>query len=244
MTQPGRIVITQSMLFPWVGLLEQFRLATHIVHYDDVQYSKGSFVNRVQVKLPEGQRWMTVPLAQYHFGQRIDELQIDETRAWRQQHLGMLARSFADAPFRDDALALVEQIYAHVYPSVGALSRASMLALVDYFGIGTDRVCMDARSLGVAGSSSERVLAIVELLGGRTYISGHGAARYLAHERFDDAGIAVEYMAYECRPYPQSHGPFTPYVTALDLVAHCGRAGSKMICSQTLSWRKFVDERG
>jgi len=57
-----KIVITQSMLFPWVGMLEQIKLANIVVHYDDVQYSKGSYVNRVQLKMPEGIKWMTIPL--------------------------------------------------------------------------------------------------------------------------------------------------------------------------------------
>ena len=58
-----RVVISQSMYFPWVGMLEQIRLADVFIHYDDVQFSKGSFSNRVQVKQPDGtSAWMTIPL--------------------------------------------------------------------------------------------------------------------------------------------------------------------------------------
>lgn len=38
------------MFFPWVGFLEQLKLVDVYVFYDDVQFSKGSFTNRVQVK--------------------------------------------------------------------------------------------------------------------------------------------------------------------------------------------------
>ena len=34
------VVISQPMLFPWVGMLEQVRLADSYVHYSDVQFSK------------------------------------------------------------------------------------------------------------------------------------------------------------------------------------------------------------
>ena len=44
------VVISQPMLFPWVGMFEQVALADVFVHYDDVQFSKGSFTNRVQLK--------------------------------------------------------------------------------------------------------------------------------------------------------------------------------------------------
>ena len=66
-----RVVISQSMLFPWVGLLEQMRLADVFVHYDDVQFSKGSFVNRVQVKTPDGVRWMTFEAIADDFARRF-----------------------------------------------------------------------------------------------------------------------------------------------------------------------------
>jgi len=36
------VVISQPMLFPWVGMFEQIRLADMFVYYDDVQFSKGS----------------------------------------------------------------------------------------------------------------------------------------------------------------------------------------------------------
>ncbi|NBX37756.1 MAG: hypothetical protein EBR10_11170, partial [Planctomycetes bacterium] len=49
-----RIVISQSMYFPWVGFLEQMSLADIFVVYDDVQFSKGSFTSRVQAKTAAG----------------------------------------------------------------------------------------------------------------------------------------------------------------------------------------------
>lgn len=45
-----KVVISQSMFFPGWVLLEQLKLADLYVFYDDVQFSKGSFTNRVQVK--------------------------------------------------------------------------------------------------------------------------------------------------------------------------------------------------
>ncbi|MCA9907942.1 MAG: WbqC family protein, partial [Anaerolineae bacterium] len=66
-----KLVISQSMYFPWAGLLEQIRLADTFVHYDDVQHTRG-FYNRVQIKTGNGVRWITVPLRDWHQGQRID----------------------------------------------------------------------------------------------------------------------------------------------------------------------------
>ena len=45
-----RVVITQPMLFPWPGFFEQLCLADVYIYLDDVQFSKGSFTNRVQIE--------------------------------------------------------------------------------------------------------------------------------------------------------------------------------------------------
>jgi hypothetical protein len=237
-----RVVISQSMLFPWVGLLEQVRLADVFVHYDDVQFSKGSFVNRVQVKTPEGVKWMTVPLRDLHLGQRIEEVQTMPIEQWRDTHLQLLARSFEGAAYARDAMALAEAVYDRQPENLAQLARQSLLSLCDYFGLGDTTRFVDVSALDANGSSSERVLSVVRQLGGSTYITGHGASSYLDHEFFEQHGIEVVYMDYQRRAYPQAHGAFTPYVSGLDLVAHCGRQGRQQLCSGTVSWKEFARE--
>lgn len=241
--QPDRgrcvnVVISQSMYFPWVGMLEQIRLADVFVHYDDVQFSKGSMTNRVQVKAPNGATaWMTVPLRELRLGQRIDEVRIHSMDQWAGAHLAQLEASFADAPHAPVALALARDVLQGPHSTLAELARASMLALAKYFGLDRKTRFIDSADLGIDGKSSQRVLDIVKALGGTRYTTGHGAWRYLDHDLFESAGIAVDYMDYRRLAYPQGHGPFTPYVTGLDLVAHLGAAGADCIASQTIYWK-------
>lgn len=233
------IVISQSMYFPWVGLLEQIRLADVFVHYDDVQYSRGGFSNRVQVKGINGISWMTLPLRDYHLGQRIDEVLLDDRIDWRSRHREILRQAYLKAPFRDEMLGLVDRVFAQDAVTVADVSRQSMLELAAYFGLDRARF-LSSQSLPILGASSERVCGIVSHLEGTTYITGHGARNYLDHELFEKKGISVRYMRYERAPYPQVNGDFTPYVTALDLVANCGAEGAKMIHSGTIDWKEFA----
>ena len=72
-----KVVISQPMFFPWVGMFEQIRLADIYVHYGDVRFSKGSYVNRVQIKTAQGVRWLTVPLQGVSLGQVIEQVRIN-----------------------------------------------------------------------------------------------------------------------------------------------------------------------
>ncbi|WP_457585462.1 WbqC family protein [Ensifer canadensis] len=233
------IVISQSMYFPWVGMLEQIRLADIFVHYDDVQFSRGSFTNRVQIKTQNGIRWLTLPLRDYHLGQRIDEVQLDDRTDWRSRHRDILRQAYMKAPFVNEMLQLVDSVFEKDASTVADVARNSMLALAAYFNLDRPKyISSDALTIG--GASSERVYDITAHLEGSAYITGHGARNYLDHELFEKSGISVLYMAYECTPYPQLHGEFTPYVTALDLVANCGVDGAKVIHSGTVDWREFT----
>lgn len=230
------------MYFPWIGLLEQIRLADTFVHYDDVQFSKGSFINRVQIKTAKGVRWLTIPLRQMRLGQRIDEVEVAAASTWQPRHLEAIQSAYVDAPYLHDALNLMERVFARSDTNLKSVARESMMALATYFGLTERARFLDSVSLPVTGRGSDRVLGLVNHLGGDVYITGHGARNYLDHEQFERAGIAVEYMCYECRQYPQLHGAFTPYVSALDLVANCGRDGVRYICSSTMPWREMMND--
>lgn len=235
-----RVVITQSMLFPWVGLLEQIKLADVVVHYDDVQFSKGSFVNRVQLKFPLGIKWMTVPLRGLTLGQRIDEVAIDNSRDWRRTHHALLHGSLGEAPYFNEAMEIVERCYSGSHATIATLARQSLLECAAYFGLLRDKQLLDVKDLAISGSSTQRVLDVVAAVGGTEYITGHGARAYLDHHAFEANGVSVQYMDYQKSPYRQQNGDFTPFVSSLDLIANCGRQGQDSIRSETVSWRDFI----
>lgn len=235
-----RVVISQPMFFPWVGMFEQIRLSDVYVHYIDVQFSKGSFTNRVQIKTAQGTKWLTVPLIKPRLEQAISEVRIDDTTDWRARHLGMLGRAYKDAPYCQDMLELVRQTYATGFETIDQLSIGSMNAILSYFGMANCARFFSSPSLNVQGHGSQRVLDIVRALGGDQYITGEGAKHYLEHPRFEESGIRVEYMAYQKTPYAQLHGEFTPYVSALDLIANTGKDGISFIHSGTTYWKEFI----
>ena len=237
-----RVVISQPFFFPWVGMFEQIRLADVYVHYDDVQFSKGHFANRVQYKTAAGSAWLTVPLKDLHLGQFIKAVQFDDRKDWRARHLSQLAQAYDRAPFRDEMLALVRDVYSKPARGVCDVSVESIHAVCRYFGFADPDNFLFSSQMGVPGSSTARVLEVVEKVGGDVYITGHGAKNYLDHELFERRGVRVEYIDYQKVPYPQLHGEFTPYVSILDLIANCGREGEKYVCSGTRHWRDFVAE--
>lgn len=235
-----KVVISQPMYFPWIGFLEQIALADIYIHYSDVQFSKGSFTNRVQIKTERGIRWLTVPLDHLKLGQRIDEVLINNSMDWRADHIRQLIMAYHSCPFFDEMMDLVTRVYEENYATIDKLSEVSVEALSAYFGLTDGCRFIHATDLGVTGSGSRRVLDLVHLVGGTEYITGHGARKYLDHRQFDLEGIKVSYIDYQKNSYEQLHGPFTPFVSALDVIANLGKDGRGVICSGTRYWKDFL----
>ena len=232
------VVISQPMYFPWAGFFEQMRLADVYIWLDDVQFSKGSFTNRVQVLLPDKQVWMTIPLAD-KTGRPIRALSASGER-WKASHRDLLVQSLRKTEFLDNALCVFDQAVSHrevvdiLIASAETCAR-TLCALPAQSHRSSDLV--------IAGHGSARVLDIVRHFGGTRYITGHGAAGYLDMESFESAGIAVEFIDYQVAPWPQRGNGFTPYVTALDLIATKGVKAPDHLITRTIPWREFVAKR-
>ena len=53
-------VVLQPVYLPWLGFFEQLRRADVFVYYDDVQYDKHGWRNRIKTR--NGPLWLTVPV--------------------------------------------------------------------------------------------------------------------------------------------------------------------------------------
>jgi hypothetical protein len=234
------VVISQPMLFPWVGLFEQIALADVYVHYTDVAWSDSGFVHRVQIRNPSGRSWLGIPIRRGPLGTPINELQAADT-TWPRRHLDLLAVQYRATPYVAEMMELAGAVYERANGSTLAAMLVDQLETTCRFlDIGTTTRFEDSTSIAPTQRSSQRVLDIVNHFGGTTYVTGHGASRYLDHSLFDVAGVEVRYMDYAMKRYPQLHGDFTPYVSILDLIANVGRdRAHEFIAPRTVHWREF-----
>ena len=236
------VAINQPCYLPWRGHFALWKQADVFVFYDDVQFTSNtakSFFARVQLKTAAGRRWLTVPVRKAgRFGQRIDEALIADDR-WVARHTAAIREAFRGAPHA----AAVEPVLAVLegWERLAELTITTTKLIAEMLGV--QRETLRASALGVEGSGSARVLAICRRLGATRYVSGLGGLEYLDHEAFDAAGIAVEYVDYDLSPYPQLHGAFEPYVTALDTVANLGPEAGAHINARTVSWREMLARR-
>jgi WbqC-like protein len=211
----------QPGYLPWVGYFDLIRRADIFVSYDHVQFDKHGWRNRNRIKCAHGAQWLTVPVRHKGLGpQRLLDVTIDDARPWARKHVASLQQCYAGARYAGDYLPELAEVLLRPWRNLVELDLAVAGLMCSWLGL-EDRVVRSSE-LELHGNRSERLLDLCHRFGATRYLSGESAKAYLDVELFAAAGVAVEWQAYAFPAYPQHHGDFVPYLSAIDLILNCG----------------------
>jgi hypothetical protein len=227
-----KVVILQPSYIPWRGYFDQICRADLFIFYDDVQYDKRGWRNRNQIKTPKGKQWLTIPVhsrgAQTE-NIHINQIQIAWDTPWSQNHLKAIHHSYAKAPHFARYVSLLERFFQRHDEFLANFTIDFTIALTRELGNAQTRFMRSSELADINGQKTDRLIQILQAVGGTHYISGPSARDYIEKEKFDIVGITLEYMEYNYPEYPQLYPPFDPYVSILDLLFMTGPEASNYI---------------
>lgn len=222
------VTIHQPNYLPWIGFFAKMAQADVCVMLDCVQYAKGSVTNRNLVLGPQGPLLLTVPVS-HRFGATVAEVELPAGRRWAEKHYRTLETCYRRAPFWREHEPFLRSVYLErEWRLLAELNEAIIRYLFAYLGIGAPLV--RASTLGASGAGTELLVDLTRRAGGRTYLSGPSGRNYLAEDRFAEAGLRLEYFAFEHPVYDQGgRSAFVSHLSALDLVMHQGPASGAFV---------------
>ena len=92
--------------------------------------------------------------------------------------------------------------------------------LMDAFDIKTKIIF--SSELGFTSKSTERLVEIVEALGGNTYLSGQMGKHYLDLSLFENQGIELIFQNFKHPLYKQRYEGFIPNMSSIDILFNVG----------------------
>lgn len=185
------VAIHQPNFLPWLGFFDKMARADVFVLLDSVQFSKGSWTNRVRAMVAGEPAWLTVPIQRPHGAPvPIAEIRIDDGKPWRNKLLGSLRASYGRASAFDEVYPLVEEIVSQHPTSLADLNICGIISLAEVLGLPPAQLVRSSH-LEVDGAATDLLVAIVKAVGGDAYLVGGGAAGYQEDEAFHRAGIEV-----------------------------------------------------
>ena len=225
-----RVAIVQSCYVPWKGYFDLIRSADHFILLDDVQYSRGDFRNRNQVKTAAGLKWLTIPLK--HSGTfpcAIHDMRVSEP-GWARGHYETIRQAYRGCPGWKVLDAWAQEHLLHAdQATLTEVNEKLTRSLCELLGIRTP-ITQSVEHGVSCENPTERVVRLCQAVGATGYISGPRARDYMEEERFTAAGIGLEYFDYSGYPeYDQPHGPFEHHVSIVDTIACLGADAARAL---------------
>lgn len=200
-----RVTIMQPYFCPYAGYFRLLSATDIFVIYDDVQYSKGSWVPRNMLTRVDGKKdWMTLPLKKMPLGSKINEMQWSDDADEKWEKMKRRFKIFQEPPnnflrFYAHYLQNAGGRMAHVYRSpvefiVGALKASCYDLQIGRYGPPLEANMVYSSSLGIPDGlrAQDRVLWVCEKLGATEYVNAPGGSGLYSAEDFRKRGIALK----------------------------------------------------
>ncbi len=212
----------QPYFAPFPGFFVKALRSDILVLMDAVQFPQGTtWLTRNRFKNDQGTLWMTIPVWKKGLGlQKINEVSICHEGGRARKHLLSLKTAYAKAPFFEDHLAFLEEVFSAKFENLIELNIRIIRHLMECMQITTRLLLLS--ELGIETQEPRLSVEICKELGASHFLAQAGAKKYLDKQAFQEAGIELKFFTPRPPVYPQLWGPFISNLSAFDLVFNCG----------------------
>lgn len=223
-----RVAIHQPQYLPYLGFFHKLNHCDIFVSLDNVQFQKNSHQNRNKIKTCTGWQWLTVPVL-HRADQTMAEVQINPKVNWSRKHWNALLTNYSSAPYFKLYKDEVRDILERGHSQLDSLNMALLSWAAGALGIETP--IRLSSELGAGEGKTQRLVELCLALGADTYLSGAGGRLYMETERFEQAGINVEYQSFQAPTYRQQFPEqgFLANLSVVDALFCCGPRAAEFV---------------
>ncbi len=217
------IVSTYQPYFsPFSGFFEKALGSDYFVLLDTVQFPRGTtWLTRNRFKNDYGTLWMTIPVWKKGLGlQKINQVKICHEGRWAKKHIASFKAAYARAPFFEDHLDFLEELFSVGYERLLDMNLKIILHIMKSLGIGARILLLS--ELDIDAKEPDLSVEICKKLAATSFLAHSSMQKYLSERFFKEHGVFLDF--FKTRPfiYPQLWGDFIPNLSAWDLLFNCG----------------------
>lgn len=234
------VAVHQPTFFPWLGLFAKIAKSDVFVVLDDAAPPRGgsSWLNRVRLRVAGEARWVTAPIDRTRHGDTSIAEVFFAGLPWRARLSRTLDLNYRGSDYYESEREwLGELIQFHSNRLVSFNLHAIREIAARVIPV-VPRIVL-ASDFAVESSSTQRLVELVEAVGGTTYLAGDGAEGYQNVDLFHMKGVDVRYNSFIPRPYPQGGLEFMPGLSVIDALLHLGvPKTAEMVAADVCAWRE------
>lgn len=208
----------QPYFLPYLGYFQLIAAVDHFVVLDDVQYVKGSWINRNRIRMGSEVQWFTAPVRRTSSSAPLQDIRYADNKAAFGRLAASLRTSYARTAGGPKLLAALEPMIRETsgqsLVSANVYLLQAVCALLD---LPQTPVWHFASQLKFVSRREQRIAEVGKYLGAQTYINLPGGRSLYSQADFGDS-IELRFISIRV-PHRQSME-----LSIVDRIAHSGVA--------------------
>jgi len=214
-----KVGIHQPNYLPWLGFFYKMANSDIFILLDNVQYEKNGPTNRVKIKTPQGNSWLTLS-AERKFPQLVKDIKLADYQKDRENHIKAIELNYKKAKHFDYLFPELENILERDWEYLSQLNIQLIKLIKDKLDIKTEIKL--ASDYNISEKGSDLLIGLCQQLKADIYLSGEGGQKYQDEEKFKETGIELEHTDFSHPVYSQLWGDFEEGLSIMDLIFNCG----------------------
>lgn len=222
--------VMQPYLFPYLGYFQLIARSDVFVLGDNLQYAKGSWINRNRILLNGQPKLITIPLRKDNLTAPINQRWLSENYPHEAQKLlKTLEQGYTNAPYKAETLELVRQILACPECNLARFIENSIRRICTHLQIATPIHIGSELDLPARMDKQERIISIAQKMKADLYINSIGGTALYSSAHFRAHGLALRFLRMDDLSYPQLKHPFVPSLSIIDVLMFNSRSEAQAL---------------
>lgn len=219
-----RLAGHQTYFFPYIGYFTVMDAVDIFVYADSLQYVKKSWMNRNRIIAENGSvRYINVPVKKSIIETPANEKAISYDKNWEETILNQLGYYKKNAPYYNEVVDLLKELFSQKYDSIADLGIASVELTLKRLGISKKTYKMSDLIEKPPYELSPDEWGIYacknfENEGIDTFSNAPGGKAFYDVKKYTDNGLNIEFLQNNLKPYDQKLGRFEPGLSIIDVM--------------------------
>jgi len=216
--RPARpaVAIMQPYFLPYLGYFQLIAAVDEFIVYDNIKYTKKGWINRNRMLSNGADVMFSLPLK--NAPNRLDVVE-RELAPGPHRWLAQLKGAYRHAPHYAQSVPLLETIAACPDTNLFRFLHHALLQCCAHLAIDTPIRISSGIAIDHSLAAQDKVMALCEALGARSYINPIGGTGLYAGADFAARGIDLHFLRARPLDYAQSGAaPFVPWLSIVDVL--------------------------
>ncbi|WP_027183197.1 WbqC family protein [Desulfovibrio inopinatus] len=224
-----KLAIMQPYLFPYIGYFQLMNYVDTYVVYDDVQFTKGGWINRNYINLNNNRFLLTLPIEKPSLKKKINDINVV---GYFKKYLKTIVQAYRPARYFNDVYPMLESIFVRQDRDLVGLILDSFYAICSYLDCHVDIIVSSDLNMATELKGAPRILAMCNALNAHDYVNAIGGQCLYSKDEFLKNNINLQFLMTHDIEYEQFSGSFIPNLSIIDVLMFNSKQDVKRFLTQ------------